>query len=92
MPHVSALYLRCPESAGIQSSVFDRLQLCVWETNMPATEELAGLLKDMQETQKETTAAVTTATECCSRTVGGDQEGSAEAGGGKDSGFYKERE
>ena len=31
MPHVSASYLRCPESAGIQSSAFDRPQLCVWE-------------------------------------------------------------
>ena len=31
MPHVSASYLRYPESAGIQSSAFDRPQLCVWE-------------------------------------------------------------
>ena len=56
MPHVSALYLRRPESADIQSSAFDRPQLCVWEVNMSATEELARsrLLKDMQETQNET--------------------------------------
>ena len=54
MPHVSASYLRCPDSAGIQSSAFDRQQLCVWEANMSATEELARLLKDLQEMQKET--------------------------------------
>ena len=39
------------------------------------------------DAKRDTMAAVTTATECSSRIVGGNQEGSAEAGGGKDSGF-----